>query len=171
MKPLKNFGRFIVENTLFDPGTFETMLKDAIRQKPGDPLYVEKQLALGTVSHMKMIAKKLGLHVIVISAETITDKGKSFAKFLQEEPIEKTLVIFNDMESAPEETISFIENSIGARKVLDTPISDLYYFAEVHLIDKGIANYKNDQTSVVYDNPESSTIIKPRSGNGGGVIS
>ena len=169
MKPIKNFGRFVVENTLFNPGNFEEQLKDAISKKPEDPLYVEKQLALGTVSHMKMIAKKLGLHVIVISAETIDDKGKSFARFLQEEPIEKTLVIFDDVERASEGTISFIEKSIGSRKVLGTPISDLYYFAEVHLIDRAINNYKNDQTGVIYNNPETSTIIKPRNGLGAGV--
>ena len=170
MKPIKNFGRFIVENTLFDPGTFEAMLKDAISKKQETPLYVEKQLSLGTISHMKMIAKKLGLHVIVMSAESINDKGKSFARFLQEEPMEKTLVIFDDMERAKEATISFIEDSIGNRKVFDTPISDLYYFAEVHLIDKAIMNYGNDQTRVTYNTPETTNVIKPRTGNGGGVI-
>ena len=166
MKPIKNFGRFLVENTLFDPGTFESLLKDAISKAPEGSLYIEKQLSKGTVPHMKMIAKKLDMHVMTISAESIVDAGKSLSRFLTDEPREKTLVIFDDMERAPEKTINFIDDLTESRKILKQPISDLYYFAEVHIIDRSIRNYKNDQASVVYNNPETSTIIKPSNGLG-----
>lgn len=161
MKPIKNFGRFLVENTLFEPGTFEALLKDAISKTPPEPLYVEKQLALGTIAHMRMIAKKMDLHVIVIDSATIEDSGKSIGRFLLDEPTTKTLVIFDNIETASEKTINFIESVAQERKVNGQEVSELYVFAEVHLIDKMIANYKNDTIRSFYDTQAAHTQVKP----------
>ena len=68
---LKTLSNFLNENTLFDPGQFEEELKEAISKAPSGSIYVEKQLSLGTLPHMKMIAKRLGLHVVSMSAQSI----------------------------------------------------------------------------------------------------
>ena len=161
MKPIKNFGRFLVENTLFEPGTFETMLKDAMSKERPEPLYIEKQLALGTIAHMRMIAKKLGLHVMVIDSASIEDGGKSIGTFLLDEPAEKTLVIFDNMEMASEKTINFIEILTEDRTINGREVSDLYIFSDVHLIDKMTANYKNDTIKSFYDTQAAHTEVKP----------
>lgn len=161
MKPIKNFGRFLVENTLFEPGTFEALLKDAITKTPPPPIYVEKQLALGTIAHMRMIAKKLGLHVMVIDCATIEDSGKSIGRFLLEEPTEKTLVIFDNVELANEKTADFIDAITQERKVNGSDLSDLYIFSDVHLIDKMTGHYKNDTIKSFYDTQAAHTQVKP----------
>ena len=162
MRPIKNFGRFLLENTLFDPGTFESTLKDTIGKAPEGAIYIEKQLSIGTVPHMKMISKKLGLHVVKISAESIENAGKGLARFLVDEPIAKTLVIFDDVEKADEKTIDFINDLIETRKVFNQKISDLYYFAEVHLIDRSISNYKNDTINILRNPLETTSQLKQK---------
>jgi hypothetical protein len=161
MKPIKNFGRFLVENTLFDPGTFEALLKNAISKTPPEPLYVEKQLSLGTISHMRMIAKKIDLPALVIDSAAIEDGGKSIGRFLLDEPASKTLVIFDNIEMANEKTIDFIESVAQERKINGQEVSELYVFAEVHLIDKMTANYKNDTIRSFYDTQAAHTQVKP----------
>ena len=121
---LKKFLDFLNENTLFNPGIFEEELKDAISKPPVGSLYIEKQLAIGTEPHIKMIAKKLGMDSIKIDCAKLDHLKKYLIDPIQKDPEKITLVRLEDK-----------------REIAGNPISDLYYFVEIHLIDKSIVNY------------------------------
>ena len=138
---LKKFLDFLNENTLFNPGIFEEELNDAISKPPVGSLYIEKQLAIGTEPHIKMIAKKLGMDSIKIDCAKLDHLKKYLIDPIQKDPEKITLVILDGMEKASEHAIDFIKRLEDKREIAGNPISDLYYFVEIHLIDKSIVNY------------------------------
>ena len=142
MRHLENFNSWLLENTLFDPGIFQMTLRDALGEPPKGSIYVGKQLAKGTVPHIKHIAKGLGVHVIRINCAKVNDIEKWIMTVLKKNPGFKTLVIVENLELAQEENIEILNNLIDTRKINGVPISNFYYFTVVHLVDNSVISYK-----------------------------
>lgn len=140
---MKSFTEFLNENTPFEPGSFEITLKNVTDKDPIGSIHLEKTAGAGTISHIRMICKKLGIHCIIIDSEHVKDGGKNIGRFLKDEPSQKTLVVFDDVDRADKTIDKFIDDLIAKRNVLGAPISKLYYFSEVHNSDNHVRSYKN----------------------------
>jgi hypothetical protein len=143
MRHLERYEDLILENTLFDPGIFQMQLRDALQEHPKGYIYVQKQLSRGVVPMMKRLARGLGLNVIVLNCDRIEDVSKWLRTILFKPPGLKTLVIIENLELAPEETIFEILNTIETREIDDRKISDLYYFSIAHLVDRMVSRFKD----------------------------